>query len=163
MLQKSDKEKIIGDIKARIDTSQAVFLTNVIGVTSNSTVELRKKLRDANGSLVVTRNTLFRIASKGTPCEDVLSGLKGPSAVAFATDDAPAVAKVLKDFSKESELVQLKAGVLEGKVLSKEDLVSLANLPSRDQMLATLLATFNAPVSAFVRVMDAIRDEKEKN
>ena len=163
MLQKAEKDQIIGDLKTKIDASQAVFLTNVIGVTSNDTVELRKQLREVNGSLAVTKNTFMRIASQGTPCEEVFANLKGPNAVAFASDDAPAVAKVLKDFKKTSELVELRAGVLEGKVLSAADLTSLANLPSREQMLATLLATFNAPVSAFVRVMNAIKEEKENN
>ena len=88
--------------------------------------------------------------------------LKGPHAVAFAYEDAAAVAKCLKKAGDEHEnVVELKAGLLDGKLLSKEELVQLANLPGKDQMLATLLATFNAPIGAFARVLEAIREQKE--
>lgn len=162
MLKRSQKEEVVKDLQDKIGKAQAVFLTNLVGLSSNDAAKVRKEIRDANGGVVVTRNTLFEIAAKGTPCEKLLAGLKGTNAVAFAFNEAPAVAKVLYEAGKEfKDLVDLKAGLLDGKALTAAQIVELAKLPSREQMLATLLATFNAPVSAFVRVLDAIKIQKE--
>ncbi|MDA8791658.1 50S ribosomal protein L10 [Bacteriovoracaceae bacterium] len=162
MLTRSEKDQIINDLRDKIDKSEGIFLTNVVGISANESVELRKQIREKNGALVVTKNKLFGVAAKGTKAEEVLSNLKGTNAVAFAYDDAPGVAKAINDSAKELEAVELKAGLLEDRVLDAAELVSLANLPSKEQMLATLLATFNAPVSAFVRTVEAIRAKKEE-
>ena len=162
MLERSDKEAIIQSLKADIEKSKAIFLTNLIGISSNDAVKVRKAVRDAQGKVVVTRNTLFKKAAVGTPAEDLLSNLSGPHAVAFAFDDAAAVAKCLKEAGKDLELVSLKGGVLDGQELNKAQVQQLADLPSRDQMLGTLLATFMAPASAFARVLFAIQEKKEK-
>ncbi|PJB54528.1 MAG: 50S ribosomal protein L10 [Bdellovibrio sp. CG_4_9_14_3_um_filter_39_7] len=162
MLKRSEKEVIIADLKKDLDGAKAVFLTNLIGISSNDAVALRKEIRETNGKVVVTRNTLFQKAAVGTYAEKLLSTLKGPSALAFAFDDAAAIAKCLKKAGDTFELVQLKGGFLEGKELSMAEVKQVADLPSRDQMLGTLLATFNAPVSAFARVIEAIREKKEK-
>lgn len=161
MLKRADKEAIISSIKSDFDKSQAVFLTNLIGLTSNDAVNLRKKVRLAGGKVLVTRNSFFEKASAGTTYEKTFSKLKGPHALAFAFTDAAAVAKCLKEANSENELVSLKGGVLDGKNLSAQELKQLADLPSRDQMLGTLLATFIAPVSALARVLHAIKEQKE--
>lgn len=162
MLTRSEKEGIVQNLKDNISKSQAVFLTNLIGLTSNDGVALRKKVRDANGLIIVARNTLFKRAAEGTTCEKMVDDLKGPQALAFAFTDAAAVAKALNDAGTASQgLVKLDAAVLDGKLLTAKDLKMLANLPSKDQMLATLLATMNAPISAFVRVLDAVKTKKE--
>jgi large subunit ribosomal protein L10 len=162
MLERSEKEAIIQSLKTDIENSKAIFLTNLIGISSNDAVRVRKAVRDAKGKVVVTRNTLFRKASVGTPAEALLANLSGPHAIAFAFEDAAAVAKCLKDASKDLELVDLKGGVLDGQALTKAQVNQLADLPSRDQMLGTLLATFMAPASAFARVLFAIQEKKEK-
>ena len=111
--------------------------------------------------MVVTRNTLFKKAAAGTPAEALVANLSGPHALAFAFDDAAAVAKCLKEAGATLELVELKGGILVGQMLTKAQVKQLADLPSRDQMLGTLLATFLAPVSAFARVLYAIQEKKE--
>ena len=162
MLTRSDKEKVIKEIRENIDKSRAVFLTNLVGLSSNDAVSVRKNIREASGAVVVTRNTLFELASKGTECEEMLKGLKGTNAVAFAFEDAPAVAKCLKNSNDDfGDLVPLTAGILDGDLLSADQLKQLANLPSRDEMLGTLFATFNAPISALARVLHAIGESKE--
>ncbi len=161
MLSRSDKEAIVEGLKANIDKAQAIFLTNLIGVSSNDAVAIRKGVRDAKGTVAVTRNTLFERAAKGTYAEEMLSNLKGPNAVAFAFEDAAAVAKCLKNAGKEHEIVELKGGILDGKSLSVSEVKALADLPSRDEMLGTLLATFMAPVSSFARVMNEIKTKAE--
>jgi large subunit ribosomal protein L10 len=162
MLNRTEKEAIIQDLKADIGKAKAIFLTNLIGITSNDAVSVRKAVRDSKGKMIVTRNTLFKKAAIGTPAEKLLSDLKGPHAIALAFDDPAAVAKCLKEAGSSLELVDLKGGVLDGQMLTKAQVKQLADLPSRDQMLGTLLATFIAPVSAFARVLNAIKDKKEK-
>ncbi len=161
MLNRDDKQAIIEGLKKDIGNAKAVFLTNLIGVTANDSVAIRKSVRDNKGKVVVTRNTLFVKAAVGTPVADLVANLKGPHALAFAFDDVAAVAKSLKDAGDNSELVTLKGGLLDGQLLTQAQVKQLASLPGRDQMLGTLLATFIAPVSAFARVLNAIKDKKE--
>lgn len=161
MLNREQKQTIIDGIKGDIEKAQGLFLTNLIGVTANESVKIRKDVRDVGGKVVITRNTLFGKAAQGTYAESALQNLKGANAIAFAFEDAAAVAKVLKDASKDLEPVTLNAGFLEQKELTQAEVVALASLPSRNEMLGTLLATFMAPVSAFARVLHAINEQKE--
>lgn len=160
MLTRADKDAQIASLKTDIENAKGIFLTNVIGLPSNNSNALRKDVREAEGKLVVARNTLFAKAAEGTAAEELLSGLKGTQAVAFAFGDAPGVAKALKEVSKEFELVELRGGLLDGKSLSQAEVVAIADLPSRDEMLGTLLATFNAPISALARVLFAVQEKK---
>lgn len=162
MLNRTEKEAIVEQLKGYIAKADALFLTNTVGIDANASVALRRKVRDAKGHVVVAKNTLFRKASEGTSCEALLKSLKGTNAVAFSFEDPAAVAKAIHETSKELELVTVNGGWFADKVLTKNEVIQLASLPSRDQMLATLLATFNAPASAFVRVLHAIKEQKEK-
>lgn len=162
MMTRAEKDAVVSAIKQKIEKSQAVFLTNLVGIPSVDSVRIRKNVRDAKGHMVITRNTLFARAAKGTMAEGLLADLKGSSAVAFAYEDAAAVAKVVNDASGEfSEIVTIKGGVLGTQKLTKAEVIALAKLPSRNEMLGTLLATFNAPVSAFARVLFAINEQKQ--
>ncbi len=162
MMTRAEKDAVVSSIKQKIEKSQAVFLTNLVGIPSVDSVRIRKNVRDAKGHMVITRNTLFARAAKGTMAEGLLADLKGSSAVAFAYEDAAAVAKVVNDASGEfSDIVTIKGGVLGTQKLTKAEVIALAKLPSRNEMLGTLLATFNAPVSAFARVLFAINEQKQ--
>ena len=162
MMTRAEKDVVVSSIRAKIEKSQAVFLTNLVGIPSVDSVRIRKSVREAKGHMVITRNTLFARAAKGTMAEGLLADLKGSSAVAFAYEDAAAVAKVVNDASGEfSEIVTIKGGVLGTQKLTKAEVIALAKLPSRNEMLGTLLATFNAPVSAFARVLFAINEQKQ--
>jgi len=162
MMTRAEKDAVVSSIKEKIEKAQGVFLTNLVGIPSVDSVRIRKNVREANGHVVITRNTLFARAAAGTYAEGLLKDLSGSSAVAFAYEDAAAVAKIINDASGEfDKIVTLKGGMLGTQQLSQAEVVALAKLPSRDQMLGTLLATFNAPVSAFARVLYAIREQKE--
>ena len=163
MMTRTEKDAVVSEIRAQIEKSQAVFLTNLVGIPSPDAVRIRKGVRGANGFIAITRNTLFARAAKGTYAEELLANLKGSNAVAFAYEDAAAVAKIINDASGEfNDIVTVKGGMLGTQKLSKAEVVALAKLPSRNEMLGTLLATFNAPVSAFARVLFAINEQKEK-
>ena len=162
-MNRTEKDAVVASLREKIEKSQAVFLTNLVGIPSNDAVRIRKGVRGADGFMAVAKNTLFARAAKGTFAEPLLTNLKGTNTVAFAYSDAAAVAKVVNDASGEfEEIVVVKGGMLGAQQLKKADIVALAKLPSRDQMLGTLLATFNAPVSAFARVLFAINEQKEK-
>ncbi len=161
MMTRSEKDAVVSSIKEKIEKAQAVFLTNLVGIPSVDSVRIRKSVREANGHVVITRNTLFARAAKGTYAEGLLNDLKGSSAVAFAFEDAPGVAKIINDAAGEfKDIVTVRGGMLGTQNLSTAEVIALAKLPSRDQMLGTLLATFNAPVSAFARVLFAIQEQK---
>ena len=162
MLSLDEKKAVVGNIKEKIDKARAVFLTNLIGIPSNRANEVRKAVRDAEGTVVITRNTLFERAAKGTAAEEMLSGLKGPNAIAIAFEDAPGVAKALYEAGKDDEIITLKKGILKGQPLEESELIALAKLPSREVMLATALAAMQAPLSSFVRTLNAIREQKEE-
>jgi large subunit ribosomal protein L10 len=161
MMTRADKDIVIKDLKEKIEKSEALFLTNLIGIPANDAVSIRKQVREAKGAIVVTRNTLFGKAAEGTFAEELLKDLKGTNAVAFAFEDAPAVAKAVFEASNDLEAVTLGKGYLGTELLEATKVVELAKLPSKDEMLGTLLATFNAPISAFARLMNAIKDEVE--
>jgi large subunit ribosomal protein L10 len=161
MLNRKDKQAIIDGLKVDIDKANGFFLTNLVGITANDAVQVRKDVREKGGKIIVTRNTLFKMAAKGTKCESLFSDLKGTNAVAFAFSDSAAVVKVLRDAGKEKELVTLKGGFLGDVALSVAQVKELANLPSREQMLGTVLATMMAPCSSFVRLLQAIKEQKE--
>jgi len=161
MITRQSKDVVIKDLKEKIANSQALFLTNVIGMAANDSVALRKQVREANGALVVTRNTLFGKAAEGTYAEALLKDLKGTNAVAFAFEDAPGVAKALLETSKEVECVTLGKGFLGEELLEEDKVLALAKLPSREEMLGTMLATFQAPVSSLARLLNSIKDECE--
>ena len=161
-MKRATKEALVADLRQKIDGAKALFLTNLIGVSSNRANEVRKSIRGAKGVLVITRNTLFERAAEGTEAKEMLGGLKGPNALALAFEDVPAVAKVLYEAGKVDEVITLEKGLLNGQLLIKDQLVNLAKLPSREVILATLLATMQAPIGSFVRVLDAIREQKEQ-
>lgn len=162
MITREQKEQTINKIKDHIERSDAVFLTNLIGIPSVDSVNIRRKVSDTKGNVIVARNTFFRIAAKGTHLEKALGNLKGTNAVAFSFENPPALAKVIYEAKKDFELVDFKGGFLGDKELSVEEITSLAKLPSREELLGTLLATFMAPISAFARVMNSIKEQKEE-
>ena len=161
MITRESKDLVIKDLKEKIENSSALFLTNMIGISANEAVALRKSVREAEGKIVVTRNSLFGKAAEGTYAEDLLKGLKGPNAVAFAFGEAPAVAKALYESSQELELVTLGKGFLGTELLDETKVATLAKLPGRDEMLGTVLATMMAPVASLARLVSAIKDECE--
>ena len=161
MMTRAEKDVVIKDLKEKIEASKALFLTNLIGIEANDAVALRKTVRESNGTIVVTKNALFGQAAIGTHAEALLSGLKGPNAVAFAFEDAPGVAKAIYEASEDLEAVTLGSGYLGTEMLDASRVVALAKLPSRDEMLGTVLATMLAPVSSLARLLNAIKDECE--
>jgi len=171
-VNKQSKEAVVAEFSGKLTEAKAAFLADYRGLTVEQANDLRRKLRAAGVEYRVVKNTLLRLAAKDTPAACMDDYLVGPTAIALAADDPVAPAKALVEFAKGSKVFELKAGMLDGKLLTVEDIQALSDLPSREQLLAQMLATFNAPATnlvgvfaavprSFVQVLAAIKDQKE--
>ncbi len=155
-MNKNSKEQVVADLAAKLATAKAAFLADFRGMNVEQVNALRGELRKVGVEYQVVKNTLLRLAAKNTTAECLDPHLAGPTAIAIAGADPVASAKALADFAKTNVKFQLKAGALDGKLLSVEDVKALAELPSREVLLAKLLGTLNAPATNFVGVLAAV-------
>lgn len=155
-MQIENKKKIVEELREKFLKAKVVITTDYKGLDVAVLSELRKKLREAGVEYKVVKNTLLVRASEGTDIALIRESFKGPSAVAISYDDPVAPAKVLKKFTDEYKRPEIKVGVLNGKFLDLNGIKALADLPSREILLARLLATMNGVPTSFVRVLNAI-------
>ncbi|WP_305043422.1 50S ribosomal protein L10 [Geoalkalibacter sp.] len=155
-MNRSSKEQMVAELVDQLAGANAAFLADYRGLNVEKVNQLRTELRNAGAEYRVVKNTLLRLAAKGTTVECLDAELAGPTALTLVSGDPVAPAKVLSEFAKNNDKFQLKAGALEGKRLSIEDIKALAELPSREVLLGRLLGTLNAPVSNFVGVLAAV-------
>jgi large subunit ribosomal protein L10 len=167
------KKQFVKGLKDRFEKSKVVILTDYKGLDVAAMTELRAKLREAEIEYQVIKNTMLRLASEGTDVEAIKDSFNGPSAVALSYEDPVAPAKILTDFAKDNNKLEIKIGVMGGKVLELEGIKALSALPSREELLATVLSAMNAvPTSLvtalsdvprrMVNVIQAIKDQKEE-
>ncbi len=168
-----EKKQFVEQLRARFEKSRVVILTDYKGLDVASMTELRSKLREAQIEYEVAKNTMLRMASEGTGVEVIKDNFKGPSAVALSYTDPVAPAKILTEFAKKNDKLEIRVGVLNGKALDLAGIKALSALPSREELLAKLLATMLAvPTSLvtalsdvprrMVNVLQAIKDQKEQ-
>lgn len=150
------KKEITEDIHEKFSRSSIVILTDYKGLDVASLTELRRKLREAGVEYKVAKNTLLRRASEDTDVAPLRDRFTGPSAVAISYTDPVAPAKVLTDFAKSNEKLEIRSAVMQGKVLELSDIKALSALPSRDVLLAQVLSVMNAVPTSFVRVLSAV-------
>jgi large subunit ribosomal protein L10 len=166
------KKKIAEDLHDRFSRSVVIVVTDYKGLDVAAMNDLRRKLRAEAVEYRVVKNSLLVRAADDTEAALIKKHFKGPSAVAISYEDPVAPAKVLTQFAKENDKLEIKVGVLNGKVLDADAIKALASLPGREVLLAQLLATLNAVPTSFVRVLaeiprsmlnvlTAIRDQKE--
>ncbi len=148
-----EKQEEIDRLRESFSKAESAILADYCGLTVADMNEVRGKLREASVELRVTKNTLARIAVKGTDSEPLADSLVGPTAIAFSYVDPVAGAKVLKELSKKHDKLELKGGILGDKLLSVSDIEALSKLPSKDILLAQLLSVMNGPMTGFVNVL----------
>ncbi|MDO5360975.1 MAG: 50S ribosomal protein L10 [Jeotgalicoccus sp.] len=146
----------------QLKNSVSTVLVDYRGLTVSEVTELRKQLRDAGIEFKVYKNTMVRRAADSVGLSELNEFLVGPSAIAFSNEDVIAPAKIINEFAKEHEALEIKAGVIEGSFVSVEDVKSIASLPSRDGLLSMLLSVLQAPVRNFAYAVKAIGEEKEQ-
>ncbi|MEI6855307.1 MAG: 50S ribosomal protein L10 [Acidimicrobiaceae bacterium] len=151
-----EKVETVDEVKARVETTSTAVVTEYRGLTVTEIQQLRKQLRGLGADYKVFKNSLVRRAITGTSVEPMTEFLVGPTAIAFVDGDVSAVAKALKDFAKESPKLIIKGGVLDGKALSLSDLVALADLPSRDVLLAQLAGLIASPLRTMAGLIKAV-------
>lgn len=156
------KKKIVEDIRERLEKSKSTIITEYKGLTVTEMNELRKQLREAGVEFSVLKNTLTRRAAEQANLSVINEHLVGPTAIAFSYDDVIAPAKVLHNFSKEHEQLKLKAGVIEGEVVSLDEIKALAQLPSREGLISMLLSVLQAPIRNFALAVKAVSDKNEE-
>ena len=156
-----EKAAVVAEVRDRLAASDAALLTEYRGLNVPQMAELRRSLRAAGGEYTIYKNTMVRLAVADLGI-DLAHLLTGPTAIAFVGEgddgggDAAAVAKALRDFSRTNRALVLKGGVLGAKVLGPEDLAALADLPSRDLLLAQLAGTFGAPLAKLAGLLEAL-------
>jgi large subunit ribosomal protein L10 len=155
-LNRTSKEKVVSELAEKLASAKAAFLADYRGLNVDMVNNLRGQLRGVSVDYLVVKNTLLKLAAKGTSAECLNDHLAGPTAIAIVMDEPVAPAKVLTDFAKANPKFELKAGALDGKLLSVDDIKALSELPSREVLLAKVLGSLNAPASNFVGVLAAI-------
>lgn len=152
-MEKKKKEDEISELKEKFSRANAAILGEYRGLTVSQIDKLRNALRNVSGELRIAKNTLARIASKGTDIEKIESHLKGPTAIILSYSDQAAVAKALTAFAKEQDKFKIRAGVLGSTVLDDKGIKALAELPGLDQLRANILGLIQAPASKLARLV----------
>ncbi len=151
-----EKAAIVAEVTEKFAGAEAVLLTEYRGMSVGQLAALRTALRSSGAEYKVYKNTLVRRAATQAGLPGLTAELVGPTAVAFVTGDVAAAAKTLRDFAKANPLLVVKGGALGGKVLSSNDVQALADLPSRDVLLAQLAGAFQAPMVKMAGLLQAL-------
>ena len=152
-ISKQHKDELVTQYVKWVNQSQALIVTEYLGMSMKQVDELRAKVRDAGGEFHIIKNTLGEVALKQTGLSFPPKLLEGSSAIVFAFRDAPEMAKVVNDYARTSEFVKVKGGYLENRPISAAEIVSLADLPPLPVLRAQLLGTIMAPASKLVRTL----------
>ena len=171
MSTKAFKSEKISQMKEKIEKAKVAIVTDYKGLSVEEITKLRRSIQKEDGDYMVTKNTLAKIAVKGTEYEVLADSLTGPVAIAFGFDDQVAPAKVLAKFMKETKKGEILAAAMDGKLLSASEAKALATLPSKQEIYAKMLGCINSPasgiansinavMSSLTRAMAAVRDQK---
>ncbi|HZG15149.1 MAG TPA: 50S ribosomal protein L10 [Candidatus Bathyarchaeia archaeon] len=159
---REEKVQAVNEIATKFRESQSTVVADYRGLTVAQVTELRKQLREAGVEFKVYKNSLTRLATAQENLTELDDQLTGPNAIAFSKDDVIAPAKILADFAKKNDKLEIKGGVIEGKVVDAEQIKALAALPSREGLLSMLLSVLQAPVRNFALAVKAVADQKEE-
>ncbi|MFQ3621252.1 MAG: 50S ribosomal protein L10 [Spirochaetales bacterium] len=149
------KLKAVKDLKDRFESYKGFIFTDFRGLSVEQITKLRQELRKLNAEYKVIKNNYAQIAFQQLKKPDVSSYLMGPTAIALANEEAPQVAKSLLEFAKETS-VKIKGGLVEGAVFDEKQIVQFSKLPSRAELLSSLMGTMRAPVQNLVYVMNGV-------
>ncbi len=154
-MNKQEKSQEVESLKQALIGAPTAFVLACKGLTVNQVSVLRKKVRASSGRYRVVKNRLALRAIRETPLEPLAKELKGPTAIAYSAKEPSALAKALNEFSKDHQGLQVKAGLVEGRLVTAQQIKSLADLPSREVLVSRLLSVLNAPMVRLVTVLKA--------
>lgn len=150
------KKQLVAQITESLKNAQAGVLVDYRGLTVEEDTNLRNKLREANVQYFVAKNTLIRFAAKETGLEALEEVLSGPTAIAVSAEDPVAPAKIIAEFAKENDKLEIKSGFMDGNVMSLDEVNVLAKTPSKETLIAKMMGSLNSPVSGLVRLLNTI-------
>lgn len=156
------KAAIIAEIKDLLEKSQSAVIVDYRGLTVEEDTALRKSLREAGVTYKVLKNTYVKRAADELGIEGLSEALNGPTAVAFGMEDVAAPARILKKFISDKKKMQIKCGIYEGKAVDTSVVDALAELPTKEVLIAMLLGTLNETVAKLARTLKAIADKMEE-
>ncbi len=148
------KSQNVDEIKEKIKKAESVVLVDYRGLNVEELTELRSKYREANVEYKVYKNTMMRFAFKDSGFEEFNEHLKGPNGIAFGYDDPISAAKITSEFAKKNKNLEIKAGIVDGKIIDIDAIKDLASLPPREVLIAKVLGGFNAPIQGFANVLN---------
>lgn len=154
-----EKVAVVQEVRERLDEATATIVTEYRGLDVQAMQALRADLRQAGGSYKIYKNTLARLAARELELADLEPLLFGPTALAFVEDDVAKVAKALREFAASNENLAIKGGVLGGVVIDAAQVAALAELPSREELLAQLAGGFKAPTQQFAGLLNATKSK----
>ena len=147
------KSQNVEEIKEKISRAQSVVLVDYRGLNVDQLTQLRSEYRKANIEYKVYKNTMMRFAFKDSGLEEFNEHLTGPNAIAFGYDDPVQAAKITAEFAKKNDKMEIKAGIVDGKIINVDEVNNLASLPSREVLIAQALGGLNAPIQGFANVL----------
>lgn len=152
-ISRKQKEEIVQNLADEFKNSKAVVFSDYKGLTVNEMEELRGKLREADSKYFIAKKTLIKLAMDKSGIDADMPKLDGPVGVAFSNGDETTPARILYNFGKEHEALELTAGILESELIDQEKVTELAKLPTKEELLGKVVGTINAPVAGFARVL----------
>lgn len=155
-LSRSQKDQLIEKYEGGLATAPHAFVLGFKGITVPQVTELRNRVRASGGEYLVVKNTLALRAVDSQALSALNERFVGPTAVAFSLTDPVALAKALTEFAKEVPAIEFKGGLVEGRAVPAEQIKEIANLPSREELLAKLLFLMQSPIQRFARVLAAV-------
>ena len=156
------KQQVVTEIADKLRASKSTIVVDYRGLTVSEATELRKQLREAGVEFKVYKNSLTRRAAESAEMAELNEFLTGPNAIAFSNEDVVAPAKVLNDFAKDHEALEIKAGVIEGKLVTLDEVKAIATLPCGEGLLSMLLSVLQAPIRNLALATKAVADQKEE-
>jgi large subunit ribosomal protein L10 len=157
---REEKALQVQEISDRLTRSKTTVVTDYRGLSAGEVTELRKQLREAGIEFHVYKNTLTRRATAATMLTELDAYLTGPSAIAFGFDDVVLPAKILNSFARKNKALEIKGGIVEGRIVGAEGMTELANLPSREGLLSMLLSVLQAPMRNMAYALKQIADQQ---
>ncbi len=157
------KAAIVDEVAEKFQSAVSVVVVNYRGLTVEQVTNLRKDLREAGVEMRVIKNTYLKRAADKVGYEGLDETFTGPTAVAFSSEDVVAPARIMAKYAEDIEALEIKGGMIEGKVASLEEINALAKLPNREGMLSMLLSVLQAPVRNFAYAVKAVADSKDED
>ena len=155
------KQSDAEELKNKFEKSKLVILADYRGINVEDITKIRADLKKSNSEYVVAKNSTLKFAVKGSDIEGISEYLEGPTAVTFSYEDYVTPAKVLYDYAKDSEFYKIKAGIMDGKVISAEEVIKLAKLPSKEMLLTQLATVLLANIRNLAVVLDQVAKKEE--